>query len=67
MKSLEAKVAQEGFILTEDQVKAFEKAKEEKEAWGEIETEHPGYLLCQDTYYIGTIKCNRQDIIGHLW
>jgi transposase InsO family protein len=56
LKGLEAKVAQEGIILTEDQLKALEKAKEEKVAHGEIETEHPGYLLCQDTYYIGTIK-----------
>ncbi len=56
LKALEAKVAQEGLILTEDQVKALEKAKEEKEARGEIETEHPGYLICQDTYYVGTIK-----------
>jgi transposase InsO family protein len=56
LKALEAKVAQEGLILTEDQIKALEKAKEEKEARGEIETEHPGYLICQDTYYIGTIK-----------
>ncbi|MBS4165937.1 hypothetical protein NEOC65_001014 [Neochlamydia sp. AcF65] len=37
-------------ILTEDQLKALEKAKEEKEAYGEIETGHPGYLLAQDTY-----------------
>ncbi|MBS4165055.1 Uncharacterized protein NEOC65_000102 [Neochlamydia sp. AcF65] len=43
-------------ILTEDQIKAFEKAKEEKEAHGEIETDHPGYLFSQDTYYVGTIK-----------
>ncbi|KIC73875.1 hypothetical protein DB42_BP00560 [Neochlamydia sp. EPS4] len=43
-------------ILIEDQLKAFEKAKEEKEAHGEIETAHPGYLLSQDTYYVGTIK-----------
>lgn len=56
LKALEAKVAQEGLILTEDQVKALEKAKEEKEARGEIETEHPGYLICQDSYYVGTIK-----------
>jgi len=33
-----------------------EKAKQEKEAHGEIETAHPGYLGAQDTYYVGTIK-----------
>ena len=33
----------------------MEKAKEEQEAYGEIETEHPGYLGAQDTYYVGTI------------
>ena len=26
------------------------------QAHGEIETEHPGYLGCQDTYYVGNIK-----------
>lgn len=56
LKALEAKVAQEGVILTESQVKALEKAKVEKEAHGEIETEHPGYLGSQDTYYVGNIK-----------
>lgn len=56
LKALEAKVSEEGLILTEVQVAALEKAKVEKEAHGEIETHHPGYLLAQDTYYVGTIK-----------
>ena len=34
----------------------LEKTKLAKEAHGEIETEHPGYLLSQDTYYVGNIK-----------
>jgi transposase InsO family protein len=56
LKALEAKAAQEHMILTEEQLRALERAREEKEAHGEIETLHPGYLGTQDTYYVGTIK-----------
>jgi transposase InsO family protein len=56
LKRLEERVAKEGIVLTEAQVVALEKRKQEKMAHGEIETHHPGYLGSQDTYYVGTIK-----------
>lgn len=56
LKALEARSAQEGFLLTEDQLVALEKAKQEKQAHGEIESHHPGFLGSQDTYYVGTMK-----------
>ncbi len=56
LKALEAKVAQDGLILTEAQVAALEKKKEDEQSKGEIETHHPGYLGAQDTYYVGYIK-----------
>ena len=56
LKALEEKVAQEGIILTEAQVAALERKKEDDVACGEIETAHPGYLGSQDTFYVGTLK-----------
>ncbi len=56
LAALEKKAAEEHLILTEAQVQALERSKQEKEAQGEIETEHPGYLGAQDTYYVGTLK-----------
>ena len=56
LKALEEHVARTGAVLTESQLRAMEKAQEEKVAWGEIETEHVGYLGAQDTYYVGIMK-----------
>lgn len=56
LKYLEKYAAENGKVLTESQVAALESAKEAKEAVGEIETYHPGFLLGQDTYYVGYIK-----------
>ena len=53
---MEQKVAETQGIFTESQMAALEKKKIEQEAHGEIETEHPGYLGSQDTFYVGTLK-----------
>ena len=59
LRALEAKSAQEGLVLTEAQVVALEKAKTEKEAHGEFESEHPGYCGAQDTFYVGNLEGRR--------
>lgn len=57
LKALEAKLAaDDSLILTEAQIQALEKKKQDDEACGEIETAHPGYLGSQDTFYVGTLK-----------
>ena len=56
LKALEAKSAEAGIVFTEAQIVALERKKFDDEACGEIETAHPGYLVSQDTFYVGTLK-----------
>jgi transposase InsO family protein len=56
LKRLEQWAAEHTAVLTESQLQALENAKEEREAHGEVESPHPGFLVAQDTCYIGYIK-----------
>jgi transposase InsO family protein len=57
LKALEEKAAREGIVYTEEQIRVLEQARRERETVpDEIETHHPGYLLAQDTFYVGYIK-----------
>ena len=55
--ALEEKAAKEGIVYTEAQLAALEHAKRQRESDpDQIETEHPGYLISQDTFYVGYLK-----------
>jgi len=56
LAALEKKAAEEGLLLTEVQIAALERKREEQQECGEIETAHPGYLGSQDTFYVGNLK-----------
>ena len=56
LNALETKIANEGILLSDVQIAALEKKKQDDIASGEIETMHPGYLGAQDTFYVGNLK-----------
>lgn len=57
LTALEEKAARESMVYTEAQLVALEAAKQERQSHpDEIETAHPGYLLGQDTFYVGYLK-----------
>lgn len=57
LRALEEKAAKEGIVYTEAQLQALETAKRERENDpDEIETQHSGYLISQDTFYVGYLK-----------
>ena len=54
---LEQKTTASGGILTERQIRLLQKHRgRTADPEQHVEAPYPGYLLCQDTYFIGTIK-----------
>ena len=54
---LEQKTAAQGGILTERQIRLLQKYRGRTvDPEQHVEAPYPGYLLCQDTYFVGTIK-----------
>jgi transposase InsO family protein len=57
LAALEEKAAKEAIVYTEAQLAALEHAKRQRESDPDhIETEHPGYLISQDTFYVSYLK-----------
>lgn len=52
---LEEKLSCESLTLTEEQVRLLERANPEFRE-RHVESPHPGFLLCQDTFYVGRLK-----------
>jgi transposase InsO family protein len=52
---LEEQAMTDGFELTEQQIRLIEKANPEF-AERHVESDYPGQLLCQDTFYVGRLK-----------
>jgi transposase InsO family protein len=54
---LERRSAEGGVILTERLKRLLQRAQgRTQDPEAHVESSRPGYLLCQDTYYVGTIK-----------
>ena len=57
LAAFEEKAAKEGLVYTEAQLQALETAKKQRDSHpDEIVTEHSGYLISQDTFYVGYLK-----------